>query len=62
MALSRAATTLTSRTPRVRAVQTPYEGGIFKLKLVLGAEYPAAPPKGAPRAVAPTAEEPDVPI
>lgn len=25
---------------------TPYEGGVFRLKLVLGKEYPAAPPKG----------------
>ncbi|EDO38105.1 predicted protein [Nematostella vectensis] len=25
---------------------TPYEGGIFKIKLVLGKDFPAAPPKG----------------
>lgn len=29
------------------AVQTPYEGGVFRLKLVLGAGYPGAPPRGA---------------
>lgn len=28
-------------------VGTPYEGGTFVIKLVLGADYPAAPPKGA---------------
>lgn len=28
------------------AAGTPYEGGLFRLKLVLGKEYPAAPPKG----------------
>lgn len=28
-------------------VGTPYEGGVFRVKLVLGSEYPAAPPKGA---------------
>ncbi len=26
---------------------TPYEGGTFKVKLVLGQDYPTAPPKGA---------------
>lgn len=26
---------------------TPYEGGTFRLKLILGSEYPSAPPKGA---------------
>ncbi|OZJ02280.1 Ubiquitin-conjugating enzyme E2 S, partial [Bifiguratus adelaidae] len=26
--------------------QTPYEGGYFKVKLVLGSDYPNAPPKG----------------
>ena len=25
---------------------TPYEGGFFRLKLVMGKEYPAAPPRG----------------
>ncbi len=25
---------------------TPYEGGLFRLKLVMGKEYPAAPPRG----------------
>lgn len=25
---------------------TPYEGGTFQVKLVLGNEYPTAPPKG----------------
>lgn len=29
--------------------QTPYEGGSFTLKLVLGNEFPAAPPKGTLR-------------
>lgn len=28
------------------AVGTPYEGGAFRVKLVLTREYPAAPPKG----------------
>jgi len=26
--------------------QTPFEGGVFKIKLKLGPEFPAAPPKG----------------
>ena len=34
-------------------VGTPYEGGVFAVKLALGAEYPAAPPKGAHTALAP---------
>ena len=25
---------------------TPYEGGMFKMKLVLGRDFPAAPPQG----------------
>ena len=25
---------------------TPFEGGVFKMKLVLGSEFPTAPPKG----------------
>lgn len=25
---------------------TPYEGGLFRVKLVLGKDFPAAPPKG----------------
>ncbi len=25
---------------------TPYEGGVFKMKLKLGADFPQAPPKG----------------
>eukprot|EP01135_Chromosphaera_perkinsii_P012221 Nk52_evm1s2613 gene=Nk52_evmTU1s2613 len=25
---------------------TPYEGGLFRMKLVLGADFPSAPPKG----------------
>lgn len=29
-----------------RAVDTPYYGGVFRLKLTLGHDYPAAPPKG----------------
>jgi ubiquitin-conjugating enzyme E2 S len=28
------------------AVDTPYQGGAFRVKLKLGAEFPAAPPKG----------------
>ncbi|BDA50601.1 Ubiquitin-conjugating enzyme E2 S [Coccomyxa sp. Obi] len=27
-------------------VGTPYEGGVFRMKLVLGADFPSAPPKG----------------
>ena len=27
-------------------VGTPFEGGIFLVKLVLGSDYPASPPKG----------------
>lgn len=30
-----------------RAEKTPYEGGVFRLKLVMGSDYPSAPPKGA---------------
>jgi ubiquitin-protein ligase len=29
------------------AVDTPYQGGAFRVKLKLGAEFPAAPPKGS---------------
>lgn len=25
---------------------TPYEGGMFRMKLVLGRDFPAAPPQG----------------
>ena len=25
---------------------TPYEGGVFRIKLVLGSDYPSAPPRG----------------
>ena len=25
---------------------TPYEGGVFRIKLALGKDFPAAPPKG----------------
>lgn len=25
---------------------TPYEGGLFRVKLVLGKDFPASPPKG----------------
>ena len=25
---------------------TPFEGGVFRMKLVLGSEFPSAPPKG----------------
>lgn len=34
------------RRPPLRAEKTPYEGGSFRVKLVLTKEYPAAPPKG----------------
>lgn len=27
-------------------VGTPFEGGVFRIKLVLGKEFPSAPPKG----------------
>jgi len=27
-------------------VGTPFEGGLFKMKLVLGSDFPNAPPKG----------------
>lgn len=27
-------------------VGTPYEGGLFRMHLVIGPEFPAAPPKG----------------
>ena len=27
-------------------METPYEGGTFQLKLVIGQDYPSAPPKG----------------
>ncbi|KAJ8605170.1 hypothetical protein CTAYLR_000366 [Chrysophaeum taylorii] len=27
-------------------VDTPFEGGVFRLKLVLGSEFPSAPPRG----------------
>ena len=30
----------------VGAAGTPYEGGVFRMKLVLGAEFPQVPPKG----------------
>jgi len=29
---------------------TPYAGGVFRVRLSLGADFPAAPPKGAARA------------
>lgn len=28
------------------AAGTPYEGGLFRMKLVLGEDFPTAPPKG----------------
>ena len=28
------------------AAGTPYEGGVFRMKLVLGRDFPAAPPQG----------------
>ena len=31
------------------AVGTPFEGGLFKMKLVLGSDFPNAPPKGMPQ-------------
>lgn len=27
-------------------VGTPYEGGVFRMKLIMGDDFPAAPPKG----------------
>jgi ubiquitin-conjugating enzyme E2 S len=44
-------TTLTTRSPLHHnvffcAAGTPYEGGVFKLKLVLNSDFPAVPPKG----------------
>ena len=33
----------------LRAAGTPFEGGIFRMKLVLGQDFPASPPKGALR-------------
>lgn len=27
-------------------VQTPYDGGVFRIKLILGEDYPQTPPKG----------------
>jgi hypothetical protein len=30
------------------AVGTPFEGGLFQCKLVLGSDFPTVPPKGAP--------------
>lgn len=30
----------------VGAAGTPYAGGVFRMKLVLGAEFPQVPPKG----------------
>ena len=52
----RAATRRASRRgappPRPRAAPaagTPFESGLFRMKLVFGAEYPTAPPKGARR-------------
>jgi ubiquitin-protein ligase len=28
------------------SAQTPYQGGVFRMKLVFGPDFPAAPPKG----------------
>jgi hypothetical protein len=28
------------------AAGTPFEGGVFRMKLVLGPDFPASPPKG----------------
>ena len=25
---------------------TPFQGGVFKMKLILGSDFPSAPPKG----------------
>ena len=30
------------------AAGTPFEGGVFRMKLVLGQDFPASPPKGTP--------------
>ncbi len=35
------------------SVDTPYQGGAFRVKLKLGAEFPAAPPKGLLRTSSP---------
>jgi ubiquitin-conjugating enzyme E2 S len=32
--------------PRRAAVGTPYQGGVFVMKLVLGQDFPASPPRG----------------
>ncbi len=34
--------------PPAAAAGTPFEGGVFRMKLVLGQDFPASPPKGAP--------------
>jgi len=39
-------TTLTLHHHSVSTAGTPYEGGLFKMKLVLGKDFPAAPPQG----------------
>ncbi len=31
------------------AAGTPYEGGVFRMKLMLGEDFPTAPPKGESR-------------
>ena len=33
--------------PRLHAAGTPYEGGLFRMRLTIGPEFPNAPPKGA---------------
>ena len=33
--------------PCLRAAGTPYEGGLFRMRLAIGPEFPNAPPKGA---------------
>lgn len=37
---------LTTRVGGVYAAETPYQGGVFRMKLLFGPDFPAAPPKG----------------
>jgi ubiquitin-protein ligase len=43
---SKGACPLTECVTSFFAEDTPFEGGVFKIKLKLGADFPAAPPKG----------------
>ena len=44
------------------AAGTPYEGGVFRMKLVLGADFPSAPPKGVSFPTRPAAFRADVAV